>query len=417
MTAPPSSPPRLDGPWQDAARGANLLRSATADPSAVQPSIFARMSALATRLGAMNLGQGFPDDDPPEVVARTAAEAILAGRNQYPPGPGTPELREAVAAHQARWYGMDVDPDAEVLVTTGASEALSASLLAFIRPGDEVLTLEPFFDLYGGVIGLAGGVHRTVPLASSIGEDGDLVLGVDPAAIRAAITERTRVILLNTPHNPTGLVLGEDVLRAVVEGARTHDALIITDEVYEHLLFDGARHRPIATLPGAWERTITIGSAGKTFSVTGWKIGWVTAPKELVTAVTAVKQWLTYVSGAPFQPAIAAGLALPEDAFSAIAADLQRRRDGLLEVLRRTGFRVSVPRAGYFVVADAAPLGETDGEDLCERLAHEAGVVAIPCSAFYRGDPGEARSHVRFAFCKADAVMDEAAQRLERWAS
>lgn len=400
----------LNGPWQHAARGAGLWSE-----GAAHPTIFARMSALAAELGAMNLGQGFPDTHPPAVVADAAIAAIRAGRNQYPPGRGVPELCAAIAAHQARFYGLTWDPASEVLVTTGATEAIAASILALVRPGDEVLTLEPYYDSYAAMIALAGGVHRTVGLTPRIGEDGDLHLAVDPAAIRAAVTDRTRLILVNSPHNPTGLVLPPDGLAAIGEAAREHDAIIVADEVYEHLVLDG-RHAPIASLPGARERTITIGSAGKTFSVTGWKIGWITAPAPLVTAVTAVKQWLTYASGAPFQPAVADGLGMPDAEYAAIAADLRDRRDRLLVTLRDIGLRVSVPAAGYFVVADAAPIGETDAAALCERLPHEAGVVAIPVSAFCRDHRADFTSLVRFAFCKDDATLAEADRRLRAWA-
>lgn len=417
----------LSGPWTEAARGANLWDHAPTEASAsalggtVHPTIFARMSSLAARIGAANLGQGFPDTDPPTVVADAAVDAIRAGVNQYPPGPGRPELRAAVAEHQRRFYGLDVDPDSEVLVTMGATEAIAAAVLAFVRPGDEVLTLEPFYDSYGATIALAGGTHRTVPLDHDIDAAGDLRLTVDPRAVREAITDRTRMILLNTPHNPTGIVLSAQVLAAVVEAAREHDALIVTDEVYEHLTF-GVAHTPIATLPGAAERTITIGSAGKTFSVTGWKIGWATAPAAIITAITAVKQWLTFAGGTPFQLAIAAGLGMDDADYADLAEDLRGPRDMLLDTLRGIGMRVSVPDAGYFVVADAAPIGETDAAALCERLPHEAGVVAIPVSAFHL--PGSlekpdaiARSLVRFAFCKNAATLEVADQRLRAWAA
>ncbi|GAB2541767.1 aminotransferase class I/II-fold pyridoxal phosphate-dependent enzyme [Brachybacterium huguangmaarense] len=407
-------------PWQRAIAGPHLL---SADGSA-RPTIFARMSARAAELGAMNLGQGFPDTDPPAAVAEAAIACIRDGVNQYPPGPGRLELREAIARHQARFHGLTIDPATEVLVTTGATEAIAASILALVEPSDEVVTLEPFYDSYAAMIALAGGVHRTVPLdVTTGGDDGDgsdLTLAVDPAALRAAITDRTRIVLVNSPHNPTGLVLDADALQGIVDAAAEHDAVIVSDEVYEHLTF-GAPHVPIASLPGARERTITIGSAGKTFSVTGWKIGWITAPAPLVTAVTGIKQWLTYVSGAPFQTAVAAGLDLPDAEYDAIAGDLRRRRDPLVEALRGIGARVAVPDAGYFVVADLAPLGEADAVALCERLPAEAGVVAIPVGAFCHpdADGGHASrfgSLVRFAFCKDDATMAEAARRLEAWA-
>ena len=400
------------GPWTRAAAAAGLLVGGEA-----RPTVFAQMSAKATAHDALNLGQGYPDDAPPAVVAEAAVEAIRGGANQYPPGAGVAALREAVAAHQAAWYGVDWDPATEVLVTTGATEALAATILALVEPGDEVLTLEPFYDQYAAAIALAGGVHRTVPLTSHTSADGDLVLGVDREALRAAFSARTRLVLVNTPHNPTGLMLGADVLEAVVDEATRHDALIVTDEVYEHLTFD-APHRAPAALPGAQDRTISISSAGKTFAVTGWKIGWITARPELVTAITGAKQWLTYASGAPFQPAIAAGLRMDPAVFHDLAADLRARRDLLTGGLREIGFRVSVPEAGYFTVADAAPLGEPDARALAERLPGEAGVVAIPLSAFYRdGDAGDAASHLRFAFCKSRPTIEQALERLESWAA
>ncbi|MFL0456656.1 aminotransferase class I/II-fold pyridoxal phosphate-dependent enzyme [Brachybacterium paraconglomeratum] len=427
------------GPWTRAAAAAGLLVGGQA-----RPTVFAQMSAMAAAHDALNLGQGFPDDDPPALVAEAAIGAIRRGRNQYPPGAGEAELREAVAEHQASRYGLRWDPTTEVLVTTGATEALAATILALVEPGDEVITLEPFYDQYAALIALAGGVHRTVPITSrpaastgpdassgassgsgtgsdagtSLGsDDGDLVLDVDRDALRAAFSERTRLVLVNTPHNPTGLMLWVEALQAIVEEAVRHDALIVTDEVYEHLTF-GPAHLPPATLPGAQDRTISISSAGKTFAVTGWKIGWITARPELITAITGVKQWLTYASGAPFQPAVAAGLRMDPTVFHDLAADLRARRDLLTDGLRRIGFRVSVPEAGYFTVADAGPLGEPDARALAERLPEEAGVVAIPLSAFYRdGEAGDASSHLRLAFCKSRATIEQALERLESWAA
>ncbi|MBW4041912.1 MAG: aminotransferase class I/II-fold pyridoxal phosphate-dependent enzyme [Acidobacteria bacterium] len=395
------------GPWRRAAAGAGLL---TAD-GVPGTTIFAEMSALAAATGSINLGQGFPDTDGPQEVLRAAQAAIRAGINQYPPGRGAAVLREAIARHQQHWYGLEVDPDTEVLVTAGATEALAAVLLAFVDDGDEVLTLEPAYDAYGAVIALAGGVHRTVPVDwPSFRPDAD--------RLRDAITDRTRVILLNTPHNPTGTVLDESLLRVVVEAAERHDALIVTDEVYEHLVFGAARHVPIATLPGARDRTITISSGGKTFSTTGWKIGWLTGPAELVTAALAVKQFLTFVNGAPFQPAIAAGLDLSDAVFAGIAAALQTGRDTLVAGLEAAGLPVSRPEAGYFVIADGAALGFPDGAELCRRLPVLAGVVAVPVSAFCRGEQAERmRSLVRFAFCKSPAVLAEASTRLATLAS
>lgn len=391
----------VSGAWRAAARGAGLLGA----DGAVRPTIFAEMSALAVRTGAINLGQGFPDEDGPGVVLDTAVAAIRDGANQYPPGIGIPLLRQAVADHQRRFYGLEVDPDREVLVTAGATEAIAATLLALLEPGDEVVTFEPFYDEYGAVIALAGGVHRTVPLEPP-------AFRPDLDRLRSAVSDRTRVILVNTPHNPTGAVLDRETLQTVVDLAERHDAIIVTDEVYEHLTF-GPRHIPIATLDGARQRTVTISSGGKTFNTTGWKVGWLTAPAELVTAVLAVKQFLTYVNGAPFQPAIAAGLALPDEFFTGIAAALAHKRDVLSAGLRAAGFEVHPSDGTYFVVADAAPLGHPDAVEFCRRLPELAGVVAVPLAAFSRDDyAARTASLVRFAFCKRVEVLEEAARRL-----
>ena len=388
-------------PWQRTAAGAGLL----ADDGGVAATIFAEMSALAGRTGALNLGQGFPDEDGPAEVLEAARDAIAAGVNQYPPGIGAPVLREAIAAHQTRWYGLEVDADREVLVTAGATEALAATILALVDTGDEVVTFEPWYDAYGALVARAGGIHRTVPLRFPGWRP-------DHDELRAAVTDRTRVILVNSPHNPTGAVLDAETLALVVELATRHDAIIVTDEVYEHLTF-GAPHTPVATLPGAWERTVSISSGGKTFSTTGWKIGWLTGPAHLVTSVLAVKQYLTYVNGAPFQPAIAVGLGLPDAFFADAAASLRAKRDVLAAGLESAGFAVSLPQAGYFVVADAAPLGYADGTVLCRELPERAGVVGVPVSAFVHPDRrGAYASLVRFAFCKRREVLDEAAERL-----
>jgi len=391
----------VSGAWRRAADGAGLLGA----DGTVRPTIFAEMSALAARTGAINLGQGFPDEDGPAAVLDAAVEAIRSGANQYPPGPGTPVLRHAVAEHQRRFYGIELDPDREVLVTAGATEAIAATLLALLEPGDEVVTFEPFYDEYGAVIALAGGRHVTVPLEPP-------AFLPDPERLRAAVTDRTRVILVNTPHNPTGTVFDRELLQTIVELAERHDAIIVTDEVYEHLTF-GPAHIPIAMLPGARERTVTISSGGKTFNTTGWKVGWLTAPPELVTAVLAVKQFLTYVNAAPFQPAIAAGLALPDSYFTGIAADLAHKRDVLSAGLRAAGFGVLPTDGTYFVVADAAPLGHQDAVAFCRALPDLAGVVGVPLAAFCRDEYAErTASLVRFAFCKRIGVLEEAAGRL-----
>ena len=391
----------IPGSWQQAARGAMLL----GNDGQLKPTIFAEMSGLALSSGAINLGQGFPDEDGPAEVLEAARQAISDGFNQYPPGIGMPVLRQAISAHQQRFYQLSVDPDREVLVTAGATEALSATLLALLEPGDEVVTFEPFYDAYGALIGLGGARHVTVPLRAPSFQP-------DPDDLRAAITDRTRLILLNNPHNPTGTVLDTATLQLIIELATRHDALIVTDEVYEHLLFDEP-HVPIASLPGGRERTISISSGGKTFNTTGWKIGWLTAPPEILAAILAVKQFLTFVNGAPFQPAIAVGLGLPDAFFAGLASTLKAKRDLLSAGLVDAGFTVTTPRGGYFVVADAAPLGFDDAEEFCRRLPELAGVVGVPISAFVRRDNrAEYASLVRFAFCKRETVLADAAGRL-----
>jgi N-succinyldiaminopimelate aminotransferase len=367
-------------------------------------TIFAEMSALALRTGSVNLGQGFPDTDGPPEIIEAAVAAMRNGANQYPPGPGIQALRAAIAAHQQRFYDLAVDPDTEVLVTTGATEAIAAAMLALVEPGDEVVALEPYYDSYAASIAMAGGVRVPVTLRPP-------AYSLDVDALRAAITPRTRLLLVNSPHNPTGAVLDPDELAAIATVAREHDLLVVTDEVYEHMTYDGVPHVPLATLPGMAERTLSISSSGKTFSLTGWKIGWCTGPAELVTAVRTAKQFLTFVSGAPFQPAIAAALALPDDYYDGLRKDLQAKRDRLCDGLTAVGFEVFVPQGTYFVTADIRALGYDDGVELCRDLPTRCGVVAIPCQVFY-DDPARGRHLVRFAFCKRDEVLDEALRRL-----
>jgi N-succinyldiaminopimelate aminotransferase len=369
-------------------------------------TIFAEMSALALRHGAINLGQGFPDTDGPASLLADAAANVTGGVNQYPPGIGVPALREAVAAHQKRFWGLDVDPEA-VLVTSGATEAIAAAVLALCGPGDEVVTFQPYYDSYAATIALSGATLRAVPLQPP-------TFGFDPDELRAAFSARTRLVLVNTPHNPTGAVFTREQLTLIGELAAEHDAVIVTDEVYEHMVYSddpAAEHVPMATLPGLADRTLTISSAGKTFSVTGWKVGWVHGPIALVNAVRAVKQFLTYVSGAPFQPAIATALGLPDAFYRDLAEGLARRRDLLVEGLRAAGFTVYPPRGTYFVVTDVAPLGFDDGAAFCWRLPELIGVAAVPVSVFC-ADRDLGRTLVRFAFCKREEVLTEAVARL-----
>lgn len=373
-------------------------------------TIFAEMSALAVATGSINLGQGFPDTDGPEEVREAAVRALRDGRgNQYPPGPGVPELRTAIAAHQRHRYGLSYDPDTEVLVTAGATEAIAAALLALVEPGDEVVALEPYYDSYAASIAMAGG--RRVPVTLRPHYEGGAGFRLDLDELRSAVTDRTRLLLINTPHNPTGTVLTRAELAAIAELAVERDLLVVTDEVYEHLVFDDAAHLPLATFPGMRERTVTIGSAGKTFSFTGWKVGWVTAAAELVGAVRAVKQFLTYVSSGPFQYAVAEALALPDSYFEEFRRGMLVRRDILAEGLTAAGFEVFRPAGTYFITTDIRPLGEKDGFAFCRALPERAGVVAIPNAVFY--DDREAGApFVRFAFCKREDVLREAAERL-----
>ncbi len=375
-------------------------------------TVFAEMSALAVATGSVNLGQGFPDYPGPPEVLDVARAAIGTAADQYPPGPGIPELRAAIATHRARFAGGDYDPDTEVLVTAGATEALSGALLALLDTGDEVVLFEPMYDCYAAGIAMAGGVARPVPLRPPA--DGAGRWAFDPAELRAAITPRTKLLLLNTPHNPTGKVFTSAELAVLAGHAIEHDLIVLTDEVYEHLVFSGAEHRSIATLPGMRERTLVVGSAGKTFNVTGWKIGWICGPAPLVSAVRTAKQFLTYVNGGPFQPAVAAGLGLPDAYFTHAARDLEYRRDVLVEGLRKAGLPVISPEATYFATVDVRSV-QPDGDGLafCRALPARAGVVAIPTVVFY--DPAHAslgRHLVRFAFCKGDDVLAEAVSRL-----
>ncbi|HOZ58986.1 MAG TPA: pyridoxal phosphate-dependent aminotransferase [Nakamurella multipartita] len=370
-------------------------------------TIFAEMSALATRTGSINLGQGFPDTDGPPSVLAAARQAIADGVNQYPPGPGIPELRQAIAFARDRDYGQLFDPDTQVLVTVGATEALAASVLGLIEPGDEVLLIEPHYDSYPPIVAMAGGRHRSVPLRP----DADGRFALDLVEVAAAIGPATRMLIVNSPHNPTGTVLNATELAGLARLAVQHDLVVLTDEVYEYLTFDGVAHRPLATFEGMAERTLSISSSGKSFSTTGWKIGWVCGPAPLVAAVRAAKQFLTYVGGAPFQPAVAYALRHEMPWVADLRDSLQGKRDRLCAGLAAAGFGVCRPQGTYFVMTDIRPLGATDGMQFCLDLPARAGVVAIPDEVFH-DDPADGKPFVRFAFCKRDEVIDEAVQRL-----
>ena len=374
-----------------------------------QTSIFTRMTVLAEQTGAVNLGQGFPDTDGPAAVIDAAVEAMRAGHNQYAPVPGVAPLRRAIAEHQRRHYGIRLDPDSEIQVTFGATEAIAAGLLGLLEPGDEIAFLDPTYDSYPAIAALAGARARPIVLEPPAWR-------VEAAAVAAAIGPRTRVLLLNSPHNPTGRVLDADELALLAQACREHDVVVLTDEVYEHLVYDGV-HVPIATLPGMTERTITISSLGKTHSLTGWKVGWASGPAELVGRVRAVKQFLTFAGGTPFQHAAAFALGLPDAVAGALASSLRGKRDRVAAGLRAAGFEVLDSQATYFLNADCAPLGEPDATALCERLPLEAGVVAIPTSAFAADPDGATRSLLRFAFPKRDEVLDEGLRRLVSWSA
>lgn len=390
-------------PWQRAAHGANLL----GPDGHLAATIFEEITVLARQHEAVNLGQGFPDADGPDFMAEAAAQNIRSGHNQYAPGPGIPELREAIAEHQQHFYGLSPDPATGVVVTTGATEAIAASVLALVNPGDEVLTFEPFYDSYGATIALAGGFHRTVPLRAPDFQP-------DPTELERAITDKTRMILLNNPHNPTGMVFKREVLEHIVQLAERHDVLIVSDEVYEHLTF-GCQHIPVASIEGAWERTISISSAGKTFSFTGWKVGWASGPADLIAAVRTVKQFLSYSSGPAYQPAVAEALRLPDEYFANFATDLAERGKFLADGLETAGMTVYRPSGTYFVVADVAPLGIDDAADLARRMPEIVGVAGIPLSVFCHEEGAAAtRTLIRFAFCKQPHVLAEATKRLSR---
>ena len=370
-------------------------------------SIFGEMSALAIETGSVNLGQGFPDTDGPDSVKEAAIQAIREGRgNQYPPAHGLPQLRQAIAEHQSRFYGIDLDPVTEVVVTTGASEAIGAALLALVEPGDEVVTFAPWFDLYAAAIALAGATLVEVPLTS--GE-----FRPSPELLRASITPQTRMLLLNSPHNPTGSVFNREELTEIAAIVEEFDLWVLSDEVYEHMVYDENVHIPFATIPGMGERTITIGSAGKSLSLTGWKVGWATGPADLIAAVRVPRQHLSFVSGGPFQWAVADGLRLPDEYWQEFRDGMQMRRDLFCTGLRDLGIPVVVPEGTYFATSDVRPLGYEDGWSFCKDLPLRAGVVAIPHQVFHLNTEA-GKPYVRWAFCKQPAVLNEALDRLGR---
>jgi N-succinyldiaminopimelate aminotransferase len=381
--------------------------------SRLQPyatTVFAEMSALAARVGAVNLGQGFPDEDGPPQMLKAAQDAIAQGVNQYPPGIGIAELRQAIAAQRNRHFGIEYDPDTEVLVTVGATEAIAAAVLGLVEPGDEVILLQPFYDSYSPVVAMAAAQRVVVPLVP----DGR-GFALDADALRRAVTPRTKALIVNSPHNPTGMVLTADELAAIAEIANDADLLVISDEVYEHLVFDGRRHLPPATYPGMAERTVTISSAAKMFNCTGWKIGWACGPAQLIAGVRAAKQYLSYVGGAPFQPAVAHALNSEETWVAALRSSLQARRDRLANALAEIGFEVHDSSGSYFLCADPRPLGYDDSTAFCAALPVKLGVAAIPLSAFCDPAAEHARvwNHlVRFTFAKRDDTLDEAIRRL-----
>lgn len=368
-------------------------------------TIFEEMSRLALQHGAINLGQGFPDQEGPEDIRRVAAETVMEGPNQYPPMMGVPALRQAVAAANKRFWGLDVDWEREVMVTSGATEALADCLMALIEPGDEVVLIEPLYDCYLPLVRRAGGIPKLVriePPAWDLPRD----------ALAAAFTDRTKLILLNTPHNPAGKVFDRDELAFIAGLLERHDAYALCDEVYEHLVFSGAEHVPLMTLAGMRERCVRIGSAGKTFSATGWKVGYVTAPAALLAPIAKAHQFVTFTTPPNLQKAAAFGLAKEDNYFSELSGSLERKRDRLAAGLKGVGFDVMDADGAYFLTADFRPLGLNGRDvDICRRLTAEAGVATVPVSAFYSA--GGPDHFLRFCFCKRDEVLDAAVAALK----
>lgn len=376
-------------------------------------SIFAEMTALAIETNSINLGQGFPDYNGPAEVLEIARRNIADGLNQYPPGIGLPDLRLAIAEHQQRFWNLSYDPDSEILVTMGATEALAGALLGILNEGDEVIVFEPLFDTYAGCVALAGAVLAPITLRPQLSGR----YGFDPEDLKKAITNKTRMILLNSPHNPTGMVFSADELQMVANIAEEHDLIVVSDEVYEHLVFDSAQHIPIATLDTMRDRTITISSGGKSFNTTGWKIGWACGPAHLINATRMAKQLFTFAGGTPFQSAIAAGLRLSDAYFKTLASDLQTKRNLLIAALHDADLHPIIPDGTYFITADISHrFPNMNSMEFCRSLPHQCGVVAIPGGVLY--DPRhqhEGRHLVRFAFCKKNATLEEAASRLRAW--
>ena len=405
MTSTPEHTTRGTGPgtsnrapWQRMAAGGGLL-----DPAGrLRSTVFEEMTALARRTGSVNLGQGFPDFHPPQAVVEAASSALQAGHHQYAPIAGVPALREAVAAHQRTHYGLDLDPEAEVLVCAGATEGLTAALLSVLQPGDEVVLFEPRYDLYGAVVEFAGATPVPVPLLPPH-------FVPDPDDVRAAFSPRTRAVVLNDPHNPTGTVASREFKELLVELATEFDAVVITDEVYEHLRFDGP-HEPLASLPGAAPRTLSVSSAGNTFSATGWRVGWVSGPPELLRGVVAVKTYMSHSAAAPLQHAVAEALALPPQFYADLLEQYRQRRDVVVSGLQAAGLTPPEPQGTFFTVADVSghyPLaGVEDAAGLAQHWAETAGVVGIPVSAFAGAENrGLYADWLRLAFCKQADVL------------
>jgi N-succinyldiaminopimelate aminotransferase len=370
-------------------------------------TVFETMSQLATEVGAINLGQGFPDDVGPENLRQAAANAVIEGPNQYPPMMGLPELRQVVAAHNKRFYGLDVDWQTEVMITSGATEALADCLLALIEPGDEVVLIEPLYDCYLPMVKRAGGIPKLVRIAPPKWE-------LDIQAIADAFSDKTKLILLNSPHNPSGKVFTNDELQNIADLVIKHDAYAVCDEVYEHIIYDGVQHKPLMTFDGMRDRTIRIGSAGKTFSMTAWKVGYMTAPANLLTPISKAHQYVAFTTPRNFQTAVAVGLTQDDAYFTGLATDLQAKRDRIGSGLQSAGFDVLPTGGTYFTSVDIRSVG-FDGNDVtfCEMIARDAGVAGIPLSAFYQD--GEVDQFVRFCFSKQNNILDQAAAKLKNF--